>query len=154
MSGVCFALFDSSVHGRASSDAMTSNLGIMYHRNGYKFSANSKTTLAKLPAEISEEIAEFNNSLLIGNQCFEKHTKKANKKVLIRKRPFACSAVPSVNSSCGNASEMVEGPKTGVPFQHFFRENSEKVLTTEIRNVFLEIFPLSGNGSLKFTLCD
>ncbi len=36
----------------------------------------------------------------------------------------------------------------------FFRKYSGKVLTTENRNVFLEIFPLRGAGSLKFTLCD
>ena len=41
-----------------------------------------------------------------------------------------------------------------VPSQNFFRKNSGKVLTEQNANVFLEIFPLAGSGSLKFTLCD
>ena len=70
------------------------------------------------------------------------------------KARFAFSAVPSVNISRRNAGEKIKGQKTGVPSQHFFRKNSGKVLTTENPNVFLEIFPLTGGGSLKFTLCD
>lgn len=36
----------------------------------------------------------------------------------------------------------------------FFQKISEKVLTETNANVLLEIFPLLGGGSLKFTLYD
>lgn len=45
------------------------------------------------------------------------------------------------------------GAKSACSFE-VFQENSEKVLTTNVRDVFLEIFPLLGASSLKFTLCD
>ena len=59
--------------------------------------------LAKLPVSFFVMHLKFNLSLIIGFYIFKNYLNKTNKKVLIRKRPFACSAIPSVNTSRGNA---------------------------------------------------
>ena len=47
-----------------------------------------------------------------------------------------------------------EGSENIRSFQKLFSKISGKGLTEQKTNVLLEIFPFSGTGSLKFTLCD
>jgi hypothetical protein len=55
-------------------------------------------------------------------------------------------------SDAGVDSEAAE--KRQCSFTKLSSRISGKVLTKQNANVFLEIFPLAGSGSLKFTLCD
>ncbi|MFZ5497354.1 MAG: hypothetical protein ACOZE5_18715 [Verrucomicrobiota bacterium] len=48
------------------------------------------------------------------------------KKDLIQKRPFACSAIPSVNTSCRHAGEAIKGQKGRRSFPTFFSEKFGK----------------------------
>jgi len=81
--------------------------------------------------------------------------RKYFRNILIKKNAFACSRLPSLNF----ATKKVECDAKGV-LENFvlprilFQIFSEKVLTNETTNVLLNIFPLTGSGSLKFTLCD
>jgi hypothetical protein len=64
------------------------------------------------------------------------------------RNPFAQHLAPNAGVVRGG------GEENNVPSQYFFRKNSGKELTEQNGNVFLEIFPLAGSGSLKFTLYD
>lgn len=76
------------------------------------------------------------------------------KKVLIKKIQFPCSAVPSANLPQKARARCVKGGENIALSKNFFRIFSGKGLTERKANVLLEIFPLAGSGSLKFTLCD
>ena len=61
---------------------------------------------------------------------------------------------PFGESAAENAGEVNEGRRKQCSFTKLFSKKSGKGLTKQNANVLLEIFPLAGSGSLKFTLCD
>lgn len=61
---------------------------------------------------------------------------------------------PFGKSLAESAGEVREGRRNIALSKNFFRIFSGKGLTERKANVLLEIFPLAGSGSLKFTLCD
>lgn len=61
---------------------------------------------------------------------------------------------PFGESLVENAGEVNEGTEKTAFLHKTFSEKIGKGLTKQNANVLLEIFPLVGSGSLKFTLCD